>query len=64
MRQTIYNLVSLGANFNYHRNDFYLTVSHGFENYQSGYMPKEIGGGKFNSEKCYNAISFAWGYKY
>jgi len=63
-RQTIYDLATLGANFNYHHHDFYLTLSHGFKNHESGYVPKQIGGGKFTSDKSYNALSFAWGYLY
>lgn len=62
-QQTIYDLITLGANFNYHHHDFFLTLSHGIENHQSGYMPKEIGGGKFRSKKCYDSLSIAWGYK-
>lgn len=64
MRQTIYDLVTIGINFNYHKHDFFLTLSHGFENHQSGYMPKEIGGGKFHSKKQYDSLSIAWGYLY
>lgn len=64
VRQTIYNLVTLGANYNYHHHDFFLTLSHGFENHQSGYMPEQLGGGKFTSQKSYNSLSIAWGYLY
>lgn len=63
-RQIIYDLVTFGANFNYHHHDFFLTASHGFENHQSGDMPKELGGGKFSSKKSYNSMSIAWGYLY
>ncbi len=63
-RQTIYNLVTFGVNYNYHHNDFFLTVSHGFKNHQSRYMPEQIGGGKFTSNKNFNSISIAWGYLY
>ena len=63
-RQTIYDLVTFGANFNYHQNDFFLTLSHGFKNHQSGDMPEQIGGGKFSSSKSYNSLSIAWGYLY
>lgn len=52
IRQTIYNLVSVGANYKYCGNDFFLTASHGFENHQSGLMPKQLGGGKFSSKKA------------
>lgn len=64
MRQTIYDLVTLGVNYNYHHNDFFLTLSHGFENHQSGYMPEQLGGGKFTSKKSFNSMSLAWGYLY
>lgn len=62
IRQTTYDLVTFGVNFNYHHHDFFLTLSHGFDNRQSGYMPQELGGGKFNSKKCYDSLSIAWGY--
>lgn len=63
-RQTTYDILSLGTNFKYKKNDFFVTVSHGFLNRQSGVMPEEIGGGKFVSKKCYNSLSLAWGYLY
>lgn len=63
-RQTIYDILSFGANFNYHRHDLFLSLSHGFENRQSGYMPTELGGGKFIGKKCYDTLSLAWGYLY
>lgn len=64
MRQTIYNLFTFGVNYNYHPHDFFLTLSHGFENRQLGDMPEQIGGGKFTSKKNYNSLSIAWGYLY
>lgn len=64
IRQTIYDLATLGANFNYNHHDFFLTYTYGFENRQSGYMPEQIGGGKFNSSKKYTSLSLAWGYLY
>lgn len=64
IRQVIYDLVTLGANYKYQQNDFFLTLSHGVENHQSGYMPNQLGGGKFTSTKSYNSLSFAWGYLY
>ena len=63
-RQVIYDLLTFGVNYNYHQNDFFLTLSHGFENRQSGYMPEQLGGGKFTSKKSYNSLSIAWGYLY
>lgn len=64
MRQITYNLITLGINYNYLRHDIFLTASHGLKNRQSGYMPDALGGGKFTSEKQYNALSIAWGYLY
>jgi long-chain fatty acid transport protein len=64
MRQTIYDLVTFGANYNYHHHDFFFTLSHGIDNHQSGYMPKQLGGGKFSSNKSFNSLSVAWGYLY
>lgn len=64
IRQTIYDLATFGVNFNYSHHDFFLTLSHGFTNRQSGYMPQEIGGGKFKSKKSYDSLSLAWGYLY
>lgn len=63
-RQVTYDLATLGVNFNYHHHDFFLTLSHGFENHQTGEMPAQIGGGKFSSKKNYNSLSIAWGYLY
>ncbi len=63
-RQITYDLVTFGANYNYHHHDFFLTLSHGFENRQSGSMPEQIGGGKFISKKNFNSLSLAWGYLY
>jgi len=63
-RQITYNLVTFGVNYNYYRHDFFLTLSHGFDNHQSGYMPEQIGGGKFSSKKSFNSLSIAWGYLY
>jgi hypothetical protein len=62
--QTIYDRLALGVNFNYKRNDFFLTYSHGFKNRVSGFMPLELGGGKFIGEKSDDSLSIAWGYLY
>jgi hypothetical protein len=64
MRQTTYDLITLGGNYNYRHHDFFVTLTHCFENCQAGYMPKQLGGNKFKSNKCYNALSIAWGYLY
>ena len=63
-RQVIYNLLTLGVNYNIHHHDFFLTLSHGIENHQSGYMPEQLGGGKFSSKRSFNSLSLAWGYLY
>lgn len=63
-RQTTYDILSFGVNFNYKQNDFFLTFSHGFENRESGVLPPQIGGGKFISKKQYDSLSIAWGYLY
>jgi long-chain fatty acid transport protein len=62
--QTIYDVLSVGVNYNYHHNDFFLTFSHGFQNRTSGYFPKEFGGGKLIAKRGTNALSIAWGYLY
>lgn len=64
VRQTTYDLLTFGVDVIYHKHDFFLAVSHGFDNHQSGRMPKEIGGGKFSSKKCYDSLSISWGYLY
>lgn len=64
LRQTIFNLATLGINYNYHHHDFFFTISHGFKNHQAGRMPDVIGGGRFTSTKEFNSISLAWGYLY
>lgn len=63
-RQVVYDLITFGVNFNYCKNDFFLTLSHGFENFQVGTLPREFDGGRFTSTKNYNALSLAWGYLY
>lgn len=64
LRQTIFNLATLGVNYNYHNHDFFFTLSHGFKNHQSGKMPDPLGGGRFASTKAFNSMSLAWGYLY
>lgn len=63
-RQTTYDLLTFGADFKYHSHDFFLALSHGIQNRQSGTMPPELGGGKFISKKRYDSLSIAWGYLY
>lgn len=60
--QTLYDIVTFGIDFKYRRHDFFLALSHGFENRESGIMPLLIGGGKFISKKSYDSLSLSWGY--
>jgi len=62
--QTIYDILSLGINYNYYRHEFFLSFSSGFKNRVSGYLPKEVGGGKLVAKKCTSSLSVAWGYLY
>lgn len=63
-RQAIYNLLSFGANFKYEKHDLFLVLSRGFRNRVSGYMPAQLGGGKFIGEKETTSLSISWGYLY
>lgn len=62
--QTIYDILSLGANCRIQKHDLFLTLSYGFKNHVSGEMPPLLGGGRFASEKQYYSFSFSWGYLY
>lgn len=62
--QTIYDILSLGANFNYRKHDLFLGISYGFRNRVSGFMPIEVGGGRFAGEKQNVSLSISWGYMY
>ncbi len=62
--QTIYDLATLGANFNFGRHNLFLGLTYGFKNSQSGIMPAVAGGGRFSGEKQNNSLSFSWGYMY
>lgn len=64
MTQTIYEILSLGANFNYRNYDLFLAFAYGFRNNVSGFMPKEIGGGRFTGEKQNASLSISCGYAY
>lgn len=64
-RQTIYDVVSLGAHLNHKKHELFLVFSHGFNNRVSGVLPIEIGGGgRFVSEKENNSFSASYGYRY
>lgn len=62
--QTIYNLLALGVNFNYEKNDFFFTFAHGFKNRVSGHLPEILGSTKLISIRATNSLSAAWGYLY
>jgi long-subunit fatty acid transport protein len=62
--QTIYDLLSLGANFKYKKNDLFLVFSYGFRNKVTGNMPVELGGGRFVGERQTTSLSISWGYLY
>lgn len=64
MIQTIYDIISLGANFNYQKHSLFLVTSYGFRNSVSGLMPLELGGGRFTGGKQNTSLSISWGYQY
>jgi len=63
-RQVIYDTLSLGANFTREKHDLFLVFSYGFRNRVSGFMPTQLGGGRFVGLKQTVACSLSWGYKY
>lgn len=62
--QTIYETLTLGAKFNYHKHELFLGFSYGFRNEVTGKMPIQLGGGRFKSEKQNTSLSISWGYLY
>lgn len=64
MLQTIYNTLSLGANIEYQKHDFFWVLSNGFKNKTSGLIPAMFGGGRLSGEKQTLSTSISWGYKY
>lgn len=62
--QTTYNVISIGSNIKYKKHDVYLLFTYGLNNRVTGKMPKELGGGKFSSDKRAVSFSFSWGYEY
>lgn len=64
MLQTIYNTLSLGANFRKDKHDLFLSFTYGFRNHVSGEMPIVLGGGRFVGQKQNLSLSFSWGYMY
>ena len=64
MIETIYDTLSLGLNFNYRKHNLFLGIAYGFRNKTSGFMPIEMGGGRFRGEKQNASLSVSWGYLY
>lgn len=63
--QTIYEALSLGANFNYKKHDVFLSATYGFKNRVTGVLPIEVaGGGRMAGERQIFSLSMSWGYKY
>lgn len=60
--QTIYDILSIGANIRYQKHDLFFSFSWGIKNRESGFLPNEIGGGKLSCEKSNASLSLAWGY--
>lgn len=60
--QTVYDILTLGANMKYQKHDLLVSCSYGFKNRETGHMPQEIGGGQFRSEKQIFSVSVSWGY--
>lgn len=63
-RQTIYDVMTLGANFTREKHDVFFVFSYGFKNRVAGFMPQELGGGRFVGSKQNVSLSLSWGYKY
>lgn len=64
MLQTIYDSLSVAANFNYKKHNVFAGLIYGFKNTVSGLMPPTLGGGRFTGEKRSISLSLSWGYMY
>lgn len=62
--QTIYDILSIGGNIIHHPHELFFSYSHGFKNGASGYLPPEVGGGKFTGRKENDSFSISYGYLY
>lgn len=62
--QTIYNVISFGADFRTKKHEIFLGFLYGIRNKVSGIMPKVVGGGRFTAKKVNAGISCSWGYLY
>lgn len=62
--QTIYDILSFGAEIKCQKHEVFLSFAYGFNNQVRGVLPNEIGGGRVISEKNTASLSVAWGYKY
>lgn len=61
---TIYDILALGVNINYQKHDLFLVTSYGFRNRVSGFLPIEVGGGRFSGGKQNASVAISWGYLY
>lgn len=62
--QTVFDILAVGANVNYHQHDLFFSFSYGFNNRVHGVMPEELGGGRIIGEKSTTLLSISWGYRY
>lgn len=58
----IYEVLSIGANFNCQHHDLFFSFSYGFENRSSGSLPLAAGGGGLHSKRSLSSCSLSWGY--
>lgn len=63
-RQVTWNILSIGANINYHKHDLFLTVSKGLNNHVSGRLPPALGGFRFSSDRETFSATLSYGYLY
>lgn len=61
---TIYELLSLGANFKHQKHDLFFSLAYGFKNSVTGTLPKATGGGRMTANKRICTCSFSWGFLY
>lgn len=64
MFQTVYNVLSVGANYKFNQHEFYMGYSYAFKNKVSGKMPTLLGGGRFTADKYNTLLSISYGYRY
>ncbi|MFV0339155.1 MAG: OmpP1/FadL family transporter [Parachlamydiaceae bacterium] len=64
LNQTIYDVLSLGVNYQYQNHDLFAGATCGLKNRTHGVLPDRLGGGRFASEKETASLSISWGYLY